>query len=385
MPWTETVIMQRLEFIRACHAGTHSFASLCRQFGISRKTGYKWLNRFQHDDPLSLADRSRARLTQPHRIPPDVARQLIDLRLTHQDWGASKIRQWLLNHNVNFDVPAGSTVGDLLKREGLIPDRKKRRRTPGNVQKLTDIRHVNQVWSADFKGRFRLLDRSYCRPFTLTDNHSRYLLACEAGQAESTVFVRACLEKVFRECGLPEVLRTDNGAPFAGSGIAGLSQLSVWLIKLGILPERIRKGHPEQNGRHERMHRSLKAGLSCNNIFRTQQEQQAWFSHYRHEFNHERPHEAHGGQPPSSVWVPSLRIWDGKVPDVEYPESSALCLVSPKGAIKIGGGLFLSEALQGEYVRVLEVDDGLDAILFDRMILAYYDRVEQSIIRIDPT
>lgn len=384
MPWTETVTMQRLDFIRACRAGTQSVASLCRQFGISRRTGYKWLQRFDPDNLHSLENQSRARLTSSRVILPDLVDRLISLRQAHPDWGPKKIRHWLINAGEPEPLPAASTIGSLLAREGLIPARKVRRRTPGNAAGLTDIRCVNQVWSADFKGWFRLGDRSLCRPFTLTDNHSRYLLACEAGTRESGEFVRLNLERAFREYGLPDVLRTDNGHPFAGNGIAGLSQLNVWLMKLGILPERIRKGHPEENGRHERMHRSLKAALACGNIFTTHAEQQAWFDAYRREFNGERPHEAHGGKTPGSVWQRSAREWDGRVPEIVYPEGSRLCRVQNKGEIKLGERTFLSEALRGEYVRLVEVDDGVDVILFDRLILAYYERAEKRIIRIDP-
>lgn len=384
MPWTETVTMQRLDFIRACLAGTHSVASLCRQFGISRKTGYKWLERFDPGDLRSLENLSRARLTSSCVIPPDLAQLLISLRRAHPDWGPKKLRHWLINTGHPGHVPAASTIGSLLAHEGLVTPRKVRRRTPGNAAGLTDICRVNQVWSADFKGWFRLRDRSLCRPFTLTDNLSRYLLACEAGTRETGAFVRQNLERAFREYGLPDVIRTDNGHPFAGTGIAGLSRLNVWLIKLGILPERIRKGHPEENGRHERMHRSLKGALACGNIFTTQAEQQAWFDAYRREFNAERPHEAHGGKTPSSVWTPSARGWDGEVPEVKYPEGSRLLRVQAKGGIKLDEWMFLSEALRGEYVRLVEVDDGVDVILFDRLILAYYERAEKRIIRVDP-
>lgn len=383
MPWTETVTMQRFDFIRACEAGTHSISELCRLHGISRKTGYKWLARFDPTAPSSLENLSRARITQPEKIPPDIADRLVRFRMQHPDWGPKKIRHWFLNHNADFIVPAASTIGDLLKHERLVPDRLKRKRTPGNVQKLTVPEKNNQVWSADFKGRFRLKDARYCRPFTLTDNHSRYLLACEASYVETTAFVRACMERVFRECGLPDVILTDNGSPFAGPGIAALTKLSVWLIKLGILPERIAPGCPGQNARHERMHRSLKASMSHGNIFTTLAEQQAWFSRWQEEFNHERPHEADENKPPASCWTPSARLWDGRVPEVNYPEGARLFKVGGKGDLRLNGRTFLSASLCGEYVRFLEVDDGVDVILFDRLILAYYDRAERRIIRID--
>ncbi|MGK7245318.1 transposase [Buttiauxella agrestis] len=280
-------------------------------------------------------------------------------------------------------MPAASTIGDILKREGLVIPRTHRRRTPGNRQPLTTISGVNQVWSADFKGKFRLLSQQYCHPFTLTDNHSRYLLSCEGTFRESESFVRGCLERAFLEYGLPEVLKTDNGQPFAGTGIAGLSRLAVWLIKLGIRPERIRKGHPEENGRHERMHRSLKHSLSFGNRRATLEAQQAWFDSYREEFNQERPHEALGGLTPGGIWVPSPRQWDGKTPEVSYPEGARLYRVRSKGDIYIGKRLFVNQALRGEYVMLEERGDGLEAIIFNRMDLAYYDRRKQSIIRID--
>jgi transposase InsO family protein len=375
--------MQRLDFIRASQTGTEPFSTLCRRFGISRKTGYKWLQRFNPDDPASLFDQPRTRLTHPERLPPEIIQQLIDVRVKHPDWGPKKVRAWLINHQVPFDVPAASTIGDTLKREGLVIPRTHRRRTPGNRQPLTTISEVNQVWSADFKGKFRLLSQQYCHPFTLTDNHSRYLLSCEGTFRESESFVRGCLERAFLEYGLPEVLKTDNGQPFAGTGIAGLSRLAVWLIKLGIRPERIRKGHPEENGRHERMHRSLKHSLSFGNRRASLEAQQTWFDSYRREFNQERPHEALGGLTPGGIWVPSPRRWDGKTPEVSYPEGARLYRVRTKGDIYIGKRLFLNQALRGEYVMLEERDDGLEAIIFNQMDLAYYDRRKQSIIRID--
>ena len=383
MPWTETRPMQRLDFIRACHAGTDSFSALCRLFGISRKTGYKWLGRFEPSDPASLFDRSRTPHSHSRTIPPDIVSHLTALRQKHPDWGPKKLRMWLLNHQARFPVPAASTIGDILKREGLVPDKKRTRRTPGNRQPLTDIRAVNQVWSADFKGKFRLLSRAYCYPFTLTDNHSRYLLSCQGNLRETESFARQCLTDAFLEYGLPDVLRTDNGHPFAGIGVAGLSRLSVWLIKLGIRPERIRKGHPEENGRHERMHRSLKGALKHGNIYTTLEQQQAWFSLYRKEFNNERPHEVLGGTTPGQIWTPSARSWDGKVPDYDWPAGARLYRVMSKGVIHIGKSVFLSEALIGEYIMLEEKDDGLEAIIFNGITLAYYDRTTQSVIRID--
>ncbi|WP_431639877.1 transposase, partial [Enterobacter roggenkampii] len=247
------------------------------------------------------------------------------------------------------------------------------------------ISENNQVWSADFKGKFRLLSREYCHPFTLTDNHSRYLLSCRGTDRESEPFVRHCLTEAFLEYGLPDVLRTDNGQPFAGTGIAGLSRLAVWLIKLGVRPERIRRGHPEENGRHERMHRSLKSALAQGNTFMTMEEQQRWFSDYREEFNYERPHEALAGATPGTVWHPSKRQWDGRVPDYAYPSGGTVYRVKSRGTLYMGkkGTVFLSEALTDEYIMLEEQDDGLEAIIFNGITLAYYDRKTQSVVRID--
>ncbi|MDR6295562.1 transposase (plasmid) [Pantoea sp. SGAir0184] len=383
MPWTETVTMQRLEFILACQAGGESMTQLCHRHGISRKTGYKWLSRFNPGELSSLENLSRARHLQPDKIAPDIAARLVQFRQQHPDWGPKKIRHWFLSNGADFIVPAASTIGDLLKAAGMVQPRTPRKRTPGNLRSLTTPVRNNHVWSADFKGRFRLKDGSWCRPFTLTDNHSRYLLSCEPGTSETTVFVRGCMEKAFLEGGLPDVIRTDNGSPFVAPGILALTQLSVWLIKLGIQPERTAPGCPGQNARHERMHRSLKVAMSHHDVFGSLPEQQAWCSGWRNEFNQEKPHEAHGQQPPAKIWTPSPRKWNGKVPEVGYPEGAKLYKVGEKGDLRLNGRTFLSAALRGEYVRFLEVDDGIDVILFDRLILAYYDRAEKRIIRID--
>lgn len=383
MPWTETVTMQRLHFILACQAGEKSMTELCHLHGISRKTGYKWLKRFNAEELSSVENRSRARLTQPEKIPPDIAGQLVLFRQQHPDWGPKKIRHWFLNNNADFIVPAASTIGDLLKEEGLVSPRIRRKRTPGNLNELTDANRNNHVWSADFKGRFRLKDGSWCRPFTLTDNHSRYLLCCEPGTSETTTFVRGCMEAAFREGGLPDIIRTDNGSPFVAPGILALTQWSVWLMKLGIKTERTTPGCPGQNARHERMHLSMKTAMSHHDVFGSLSEQRVWCNGWRNEFNQEKPHEAHGQVPPAKIWVPSPRSWDGKVPEVNYPEGARLYKVGEKGDLSLNGRTFLSSALRGEYVRFLEVDDGVDVILFDRVILAYYDRAEKSIIRID--
>lgn len=384
MPWNETVTMQRLEFILACQSGEGSISAICQRFNISRKTAYKWLARYDPYDIASIQDHSRARLTQPQRISAEVQNHLLHAKTLHPDWGAKKIRNWLLNQRVIFTVPASSTIAELFKRNGLVSPHKNKRRAPQRTEPLVDITGVNQVWSADFKGKYRLLNGRECHPFTLTDNFTRCLLACEASYNESEHFVRGCLERVFYEYGLPEIIRTDNGSPFAGAGLRGLSYLSVWLIKLGIVPERIKKGCPTENGRHERMHRSLWWSLGFGNIGTTLEEQQLWFDHYRDEFNHERPHDALKGKAPMSTWSRSPREYEGKAPPVLYPSGEKLCWVSTHGNITVNGKIvFLSQALRGEYVWLEETSNDRYLTRFSQITLAYYDRVKQRITQLE--
>jgi putative transposase len=384
MPWNETVTMQRLEFILACQSGEESITSICRRFNISRKTAYKWLARYSVNDVSSLQNLPRARHTQSGRLDTEITQYLLNAKMLHRDWGAKKIRSWLLNQKVDFIVPASSTIAELFKRHALVMPQKRGRSAPQRTVPLTEVTFANQVWSADFKGKYRLLNGKECHPFTLTDNFTRYLLACQGSYSESEPFVRKCLENAFYEAGMPEVIRTDNGSPFAGAGLKGLSYLSIWLIKLGIKPERIKKGCPTENGRHERMHRSLWWSLSFGNIGDDLEGQQRWFDQYRKEFNLERPHEALGGKPPQEVWVRSPVEYDGKLPKVEYPSGEKICFVSTHGNISVNGRqIFLSASLRGEYVWLEEVDGGRYLIRFCQMPLAYYDPKKNWIIGLE--
>ncbi|WP_039378522.1 DDE-type integrase/transposase/recombinase [Parachlamydia acanthamoebae] len=383
MPWNETVIMeQRLQFIIACKRKEYSVAELCRQFGISRKTGYKWLERYESKDLSSLYDRSRARHQQALRISTDVALRLIVAKHAHPDWGPRKIRDWFRLKDPEFSVPAASTIGDLFKKNGLVNSLIRRPRPPCYHKEFTAIEAPNDVWSADFKGDFLLGNKRRCYPFTLTDNHSRFILSCQGTYRIRGDFVVSCLEKAFYEYGLPYAIRTDNGKPFAGSGLAGLSQLSVWLIKLGILPERIDLGHPEQNGRHERMHRSLKTGMIYDRLYNDLSLQQDWFDHYVAEFNNERPHESLNGLTPGHIYKRSQREYDGKTPQMTLPDDKLLKKVGSHGLIRWGSQrIFVSEVLDGEYVCLTQEDERLWRVEFGPLLLGYLDNQAKKIIR----
>ncbi|HAT4986251.1 TPA: transposase [Serratia marcescens] len=382
MPWNETVTMQRLQFVTACLEGELPIAEVCRRFNISRKTAYKWLARFSPNEVDSLADRSRARHHQ-NSTPEPMVKLLLEMKQQHPLWGPEKIRQRLLNLNVS-GVPAASTIGELFRNHGLVKKRKPPSFKPTLRHELHTVVQPNDVWSADFKGKFTHTGGRWCHPFTLTDNYSRIVLACEATYVPDGRFVIPCLERVFRECGMPQVLRTDNGSPFADSGLWGLSQMSVWLIKCGIQPERIRPGKPTENGRHERMHRTMKDALKQHPKFTSLEEQQRWFDAWRQEFNDVRPHRALDGKTPRSVWHPSERVFNGPQSEMPFPEGATVLRVSLKGNLFFNGRrIFLSEALRHERVWLRAVDEGLDDIGFGELVLARYDRRNHRIIRAD--
>lgn len=380
MPWTETVTMQRLQFIAACQEGELSITEVCRRFNISRKTGYKWLARFSPDDTSSLDDRSRARHHQ-NTIPEAMVNLVLDTKNQHPLWGPEKIRQRLLNLNIT-GVPASSSIGNILKLHGLVGKCTPRYFKPSQRGELHAVTKPNDVWSADFKGKFPHTGGRWCHPFTLTDNYSRIVLACDATYTPDGRFVIPRLERVFRECGVPLVLRTDNGSPFAGCGLMGLTLMSIWLIKCGIVPERIRPGKPTENGRHERMHRTMKESLKLHSQFASLEEQQSWFDDWRQEFNNIRPHKALGGKTPGSVWSPSERMFTGPVKEMPVPDGSRVLRVSMKGDLCFSNKrIFLSEALRNEWVWMRLIDDDIEEIGFGELILARYDRKNHRIIR----
>ncbi len=295
MPWKETrAVDERVQFVALYRREkSRNMSALCEAFGVSRKTGYKWLKRYEEGGPAALEDRSRAPIDHPNAVTPGTRELLLEERRLHPTWGPLKIQASVGRKHPELALPAPSTIGELLKREGLVKPRMRRRRTPPCTQPFAEVKAPNSVWCVDFKGDFRLGNRTRCYPLTVTDSYSRYLLCCYGLKGTSGEPVQRVLTRVFREFGLPDAWRSDNGTPFASIGIAGLSRLSVWLVKLGIQLERIDPGRPEQNGRHERMHRTLKAEAT-RPARRSAPAQQKTFDRFRREFNEERPHEALG-------------------------------------------------------------------------------------------
>lgn len=374
MPWKEFRVSDaRLDFIGEWRRGEWSFAELCRRHGVSRPTGYKWVERFGVEGAGGLRDRDRAPLEHPNETPRALVERLCAAREAHPTWGPRKLLAWLGARHPALRLPSASTVGAILRREGLVSSRRRRRRAPAQARGLRVPEAPGQVWSADFKGWFRARNGERIDPLTVSDGATRYLLVCEALERADWVHVRRALERSFREHGLPEAIRTDNGAPFASTALGGLSRLSVWWIKLGVVPDRIRAGHPEDNGRHERMHRTLKAE-TARPPRATRRAQQRAFDAWRREYNEERPHEALGQRPPASVYAPSPRPYPSRVREWVYDEGTEVRRVRSNGEIKWRGGLrFVSMVLVGERVGLEPVGDGIWTLRFGPVELARWD------------
>lgn len=332
-------------------------AQLCREFQISRKTGYKWVQRFVDGGMPNLLDRSHATHRMPHALSSEVVDALLELRRRYPRWGPKKLEGYLQREQPNLVLPARSTVSALLKRHGLVDARKPRRRTPVSNQPLANATAPNVVWCADFKGKFRV-QRRYCHPLTISDAHSRYLLRCEPLEGERLEASKNVFDAAFREFGLPLRMRSDNGTPFASTSIGGLSRLSVWWIKLGITPERIALGHPEQNGRHERMHRTLKAEVASPPRSVWDEQVEALLA-FREHFNQVRPHEALGQQTPASRYAPSERPYVDPV-DPEYPDHFEVRRVYKDGTVSFNHAVLgVGSVLVGECIGLEPIDDGL--------------------------
>ena len=337
----------------------------------------------QARDPVALArfyvgafglrDRSRAPRHCPHRIARDVAAVICAARRQHPSWGPAKLLAWLRPRHSGITWPAISTAGDLLTRRGLVTKRRRRRQWqhPGVVPAMTT--EPNDLWTADFKGHFRTRDAIYGYPLTVADQHTRYLLACHGPLSTKGQGVRPIFDRLFREYGLPRAIRTDNGVPFATTGIHGLSQLTVWWLRLGIQHQRILPAHPEQNGAHERMHRTLK-GEACRPPQSCLASQQRTFNAFRHLYNDERPHEALDDRPPAALYRPSARPYPRPLPPVEYPGHFLVKRVTNAGTIRLKKRLlFLSNALKQHPVGLEEVADGIWSIHFCHVLLGRVD------------
>ena len=366
-------MQQRLRFVVEYELGERSMTELCERYGIARETGYVWLRRHRELGVEGLVERSRAALRHANQTPQAVERMIVELRQAHMKWGPRKLKRILERDEPGRGWPAASTIGALLKREGLVVGRRQRLRTQPYTEPLAHADGPNRVWCADFKGWFRTQDGERIDPLTLSDGHSRYLLRCQAVAKTDTARVMAIFEAAFREYGLPEAIRTDNGAPFASRAVAGLSRLAVWWIKLGIVPERIQAGHPEQNGRHERMHRTLQQETAEPAAANRRQQQRA-MERFRKEYNEVRPHEALGMQTPASVYQRSPRRFPARLPEIDYPETMLVVPVQQKGHFRWKKHqVFVSEVLWGERLGLLPIDDRCFTVYFGKFPIAAFD------------
>jgi putative transposase len=349
MGWMETcAVDERMRFVIAVEQQEEAFAAVCRRFGVSRKTGYKWLARFEEAGIAGLLDHSRAPLHHPQGIAEAIAAECLAIRRTHPTWGPRKVRAFLKRRAPGTDWPVASTIGALFDREGLTVRRKLRRRSPPSSQPFAQCGAANDVWCIDFKGWFLTGDGARCEPLTLTDAYSRYLLRCQALARTDTDHVWPVLDAAFREFGLPWRLRSDNGSPFASTGAGGLSRLSVKLIKAGVMPERIAPGKPQQNGRHERMHLTLQEDAATPPS-RNLREQQKRLREFQRLFNEQRPHESLGDTTPAEHYAASPRRFDGVLREPEYGDHHEVRRVRHNGEIKWQGRtIYISEALTGE-------------------------------------
>jgi putative transposase len=383
MVWKEwSRVDERMLLIGEYLKGERAMTELCREFGVSRKTAYKWVARYSEDGPAGLADKSRAPLSHPARLDAVVVEAVLQARRAHPHWGARKILAWLLRKQPQFDSPAVSTVSAIFAKYGLSRTRHARRRTPPYTDPFSDAGAPNQLWCADFKGDFRTGDGRRCYPLTLTDACSRMLLRCTALPSTKVVGVRPIFEQAFRELGLPERIRTDNGSPFASRGAGGLSRLSIWWVKLGIRHERIQPGHPEQNGRHERMHRTLKQE-TLRPPAATSRKQQVRFDDFRREYNEERPHESLQDRPPSTLYVASAREMPRRLVPPHYPDVFQTRKVAASGRIRWNGThVTINHALEGEWIGI-ERRDGVHQVYFSDISLGFIDdqRPQLGLIR----
>ena len=358
MPWKAKSPMDlRKEFIQRLAAGER-LIDLCREYGISRKTGSKYKKRHEQLGARGLVDRSRAPKVIPHKTPPEVEQVIIAERLQHPTWGPRKLKE-TLERRLERSFPSAAAIGSVLTRNGLVQRRKRRQRHQPLPTTLREATSPNDVWCIDYKGQFRLGDTTYCYPLTITDQFSRYILGCEGMAAISDEEAREVCQEVFICHGLPAVMRSDNGVPFSSTGLAGLTKLSVFWLRLGITLERIRPAHPEENGRHERMHRTLKfetARPARGNLL----QQQERFDEFVEEFNTLRPHEGLDMKRPADVYMPSVRQYPNRLPAPPYLTFDDVIRVNRGGQIYIPGvgQVVLGAALAGEQIGVREERDG---------------------------
>jgi putative transposase len=381
MPWSETSPMdQRTQFIADFLRDTLTITELCDLYGVSRKTGYKWIERYLRQGPAGLHERSRKPRVSPNATPEERVQAFLTVRHRHPSWGAKKLLAIVHKRHPRWELPGRSTVCEILKRHGMVPQKRNKRRIGHPGKPTSQILAPNDCWSADFKGQFKTGDGLYCYPLTVTDGYSRYLVGCQALYTTAVKEAKPMFTRLFKEYGLPKRIRTDNGVPFATNTLARLSALSAWWVRLGVLPELIEPGKPQQNGRHERMHKTLKAEATkppAGNLAA----QQRKFNRFREEFNNERPHEALDQQTPASVYESSPRAMPHKLPALAYPDRFEVRYVSANGGIRWRGDwVNVSIVCAGAYVGLEEIADGIWTVYFGPLKLG---RLHERHMRIE--
>jgi transposase InsO family protein len=383
VPWKESCrFMERTKFVLRLEKGER-MVDLCQEFGISRKTGYKLWERYKRLGLVGMFDESRKPLRSPQRMSQELQALLLSGRRQHPTWGPKKVKAWLETSHAGLKLPAPSSIGDLFKKHGLITRRRRARFAPPyGVAPLEQAEAANHVWCADFKGQFRLGNGKYCYPLTITDRFSRFLLACEGLESAVTDSSLAVFEMAFREYGLPSVIRTDNGPPFASRGLGGLSRLSVHWMRLGIRPERIEPAHPQQNGQHERMHLVLKQETTRPAAANFLQQQER-FDRFVHVYNQERPHEGLDQRTPASHYQPSPRPYPETLPEPAYPLHDVVRTVNDDGRVHLWGRsqhVYLSTALTGQLVGLREVRPDQWLVTFMHLDLGIIDGVRRTLM-----
>jgi transposase InsO family protein len=372
---------ERVHFISDYLEGDWTMSELCALYGISRPTGYKWLGRYREEGAGGLCDRSSAPLEHGRRTAAVIADGLCGLRRQRPSWGPKKLIAWLEQKQPGVGWPSPSTAGAILKRAGLVADRKPRRRAPRRLEALTTPLYPNHVWAADHKGWIDTPYGARLEPLTVTDSFTRYLISLSATQSTGANETHPLFQQAFEDHGLPETIRTDNGAPFCAASITGLTELSAHWARLGIAHERIDPGRPQQNGRHERFHLTLKEAMLPPES--SQEAQQRRFDLYRKDYNHDRPHEALGQKPPGQFYQPSPRSMPSGRPEPDYPAEATIRKVRSTGEIKWRGQMiYISNVIAGEAVALTEIDDNLWKLQFYNRPLGVIDPTTLKLTRL---
>ena len=386
MSWKETdMITERMKFIMRFQDGER-MSDLCKEFSISRKTGYKLLERFESKGSEGLFDERRNPLSHPNKTPLNIENLIIKLKETHKTWGAIKLREYLMRKYSELSFPSRNTFYNILLKHNLVHKRVRRNLFNFKGTNLRSTSKSNDLWGADYKGRFKLKNGCDCHALTITDHESRCLLSCTALESVKEGSAISVFESVFEKYGLPLAIRTDNGVPFASSSILGLSKLSVWWLRLGIEIERIQPGHPEQNGRHERMHLTLKRDLDLSrnpaaNILKQQED----FDRFIYNFNTKRPHQALKNETPGSRYTPSDRKLPKTLKEIDYNICDRVRKIGKKGELYIDRKypIFIGKALQYQPIGITQVDDRMHRLQFMDILLGHYDEENNTFSKVN--